>query len=61
MFFAQQCLEKRSMGLCEGPFFIAREELIGNFGDCDGGGHPHVALSGNGSHVEGPNRRFVRG
>ena len=40
VFFAQQSFEKRSTPLCEGPFFIAWRERIGNFMRATEGGIP---------------------
>ncbi len=53
VFFPQQSLEKRSIGLWEWCFFIAPLEFIGNFMAATEGGHsPCRAFRVNGSHLQ---------
>jgi len=52
VFFTQHCFEKRSIGLWERRFFIAPQEVIGNFSTATEGGIPMSRLPGDGSYKE---------
>jgi hypothetical protein len=57
VFFTQQSLENRSTSLCEGPFFIAPGEVIGNFMHATEGGIPMSRFPATDRTFEDPSHR----
>jgi hypothetical protein len=59
VFFTQQSLENRSTSLCEGPFFIAPGEVIGNFMHATEGGIPMSRFPVTDRTFEDPSHRLL--